>query len=1294
MHTRIGFWLLGLLVPALLLGSMPQPPVAANPATSGAGTPLTASALQDDVTVAADETPADGEEYDGNVGEPIELDADLPDLAPLDPAENLDAPLTAVDVGSEQGKQGNISLDVEVEAVDTPGSADVQAGKSVKYTYSFTNNSGAVATSVYVDVTWQDFSPNYRKNVQSCNPSPDSCTVVSTTGGVTVTKGDEVRLNNKVVGYRYNISDLSPGQNGSFSVEIATRPNDYPQTNKAPKTPAGSGALFANGAQESISEASASALIVGPVFNLTKTQIDPADKGRIYATETTTFEIVVGNRIGDKDGTRNDARDATNIIVTDQLPVGSELVQPVQTPPGVTFSYDADQELMTWTFASLPVGASVTLPVTFRKLDVDAACTEVRNGVYTVSSDEMPFGTGSQEDERLAVRGKSVRTVVTVPMQINSFKASPGKVDVGETSVITIKVQNRYNQPLTNVRLTYTLQIGARFVPDQPVAPQPTATPTYQDANDTGGDISWLFDMPAADHQAPVETTFTFTVRVLENTGSKGVAILSFDQLQPDTMPTACIKSRNGSVGVNAPPKTAIRFTKTAEVASGERISDAWRIEQGETVTFRLTVVNNGPDNVSDFTVKDLFPKRSINGSPNFVYAQGSSVSIPDIGQPIYTPAVLDSESSFLEWRNISLDVGQEIEISYRVTITGSEYYTWCNSVRGETDQQNVTFNSVKACVKINPDIEFVKTADRASVRPGDQPRFITTVRNLTGQTYEVGIADDFNQLTNYRLDPDQNSYVSGLPGSFVVDGDLWVGERVQLQPGATIEAFFIGDVPGTGPQDKCERGSYLNEVLLHFRSAQTGEEYLVRLAGSDAAKVNLPCVSENLQYSHSFPNITGQENAFPYTTTITSKSDQVLNNIVVVQVLPPGFQYLQPSAESDITDLPQVDQSRPDGRIVLTWTLESLAPRAKVNIRSVVRAGQLLRPEESWLWASADGTAGFCTGKCKTVVEGEGDNEVTRTYNTTVVEVKTLATIDPVIIAGAPADGECLTLDPLNPTFIDYRVTVLSQNRQVEYSNTEVSITLPIGVEFVEPIAGTLPPQQRVAPGGQTQLVWSDQTIPIAPSSPGFVEKQYSVRLEIANFVVNVPLEALAISPNGLIPQKELTETPQISTCVPDALVGLAVSPTRVLPGGEVTFQLTLANPTNVDIPVQIDQTLPEGFTFVDMLDEDGNPVNGTPQLAATTYSTASPVISNGGRSLQWSGMMLPAGSADDPSYVIMRYRASVDANAPFGMKTASAQTSSQVQSLDERFASTDIEVVESTGIADQLVFLPITVR
>ncbi len=1293
MHKRIGFWLLGLLVPALLLGSVPQKPVAANPTVRDESTLLTASAIQDDVTVAAeDETPTDDEEYDGNVGEPVQLDVDLPNLADVDPTVELDAPLTAVEVGSEQGKQGNISLDVEVEAKDTSGSADVRAGNNLIYTYSFTNNSGATATNVYVEVTWQNFSPNYRKNIQSCDPSP--CTVLSTTGGISATRGDEVRIDNKLAGYRVDISDLNAGQTGSFSIEITTRPNDYPLTNKAPKTPAGSGALYANSSEESISEASASALIVGPVFNLTKTQVDPADKGRIYATETTTFDIVIGNRTGENDGTRNDARDASSIVITDQLPAGSELVQPVQTPDGVTFSYDEEQELLTWTFASLPVGASVTLPVTFRKLDVDVACTTVQNSVYRVTSNEMPLSTPDDPDSRLTVKGNAATTTVTVPMDISSVAASPSKVDVGETSVITIKVRNRYNQPLTNVRLTYTLQIGARYVPDQPVLPQPDDTPTYTDPTDTGGDISWLFDMPAGDHQAPEEITFTFTVRVLENTGSKGVAILNFDQLQPASMPTACIKSRNGSVGVNAPPKTAIRFTKVAENATGEKIGSAWRIDQGETVTFRITVVNNGPDNVSDFTIRDVFPKESTAGSPRFVYVQGSSVTVPDIGQPIYTEAQLASEASFLEWRNVSLGVDQEIEITYRVTITGSEFYTWCNSVRGETDQANVTFNSVKACVKINPDIEFVKTADRSSVRPGDQPRFTTTVRNLTGQTYEVGIADDFNQLTNYRLDPDQNSYLSGQPGSFIIDSDIWVGERVQMQPGGVIEAFFIGNVPGTGSQDKCERSSYLNEVLLNFKSAQTGEEYLVRLSGSDAAKVNLPCVSDNLQYSHSFPSVTGQENAFPYTITITSKSDEVLNNIEVVQVLPPGFQYLQPSAESDVTDLPQIDTSRPDGRVVLTWKLESLAGRAKVNIRSVVRAGQLIRPEESWVWASADGTAGFCSGKCRTVVEGEGDNEVIRTYNTTAVTVEALATINPVIVSGLPLDGECLVLDPLNPSFIDYRVTVQSQNRQVEYSNTEVSITLPIGVQFVEPLEGTPPPQQRVASGGETQLVWSDQNIPVAPSTPGFIEVQYSVRLQISSFVVNVPLEALAISPNGLIPQKELVETPQITTCIPEALIGLAVSPTRVLPGGEVTFQLTLANPADVDIPVQVDQTLPEGFTFVDMLDEDGNLVNGTPQLAAATFSTASPVTSNSGRTLQWSNMMVPAGTVDEPSYVIMRYRASVDANAPFGTKTVSAKPSSQVQSFDERFGTTEIEVVESSGIADQFVFIPLTVR
>jgi uncharacterized repeat protein (TIGR01451 family) len=1057
--------------------------------------------------------------------------------------------------------QGTVAISVSVQP-------EVRHSQYITYSFSYKNNGSTATTSLSLDTVWNNFRhwedwgawqycPVPTTNVTGCG------FIKASAFGPAITVGGNIPD-----GVRYNIGSLAPGQSGGFKIQLFISKMAFPTSlpgGSIVRRPAASGKLYVNGETGPSSELTVTSLIVGPVLRVSKTL---APNVMLYPLETAPFTITVGNAIGSGDlvngQLRADARPATNVIVRETFPQGSQLVS-------AEGNYTLSGNTITWVIPVLNPRDSRTYKLVFKKLDgID--CGQLNNFAYDVTSNELPLDNGN----RVTLSGPGVSYPVARPLVIQSFNTTPGAVVYGNEMTISIVVKSYWEQPITGANLQFKLPANATYLAGTG-SPAPVSEPPV---GQFGSTLNWVFNMPAAaDRRVGVEKTFTLRVRTgFFDTDDTNNGVLSVTPPAGSNIPNACVQP--ASIRLNLLPRLKISMGSDAPDET-RYDGNNYYVKRGQSFPYVLYLVNNSSQAL---VVNKVWINMPGQTGANFSYVANSS-RVNGVAQAPNT--IQNGLGGKLEWLNIPVAPNSQTVIRYSLTVQGYDYITYCSNVDAVMALERIDREATVICVKINPQVKLTKEVNKQQATAGEEVVFNISLTNYESVPYMLGLVDPLNEF-------EWVSQISGYgtptynPGDHVVRWPL-----VSVAPNQTISASFRARMPGSS--DNCRPGNYRNEVMFFNDTIP----YIVQIPGVFVS-VELTC--RQIAFGQSVersPVSLGDR--FTYTVWLNNLDTvNASNTVVITNVLPFGFTYagIDPINSYIFTPTQTVDSS--SGRVQLKWTVPPMPPRASLGMRFAARSGKSIGIYENWMIASAAGGINRCEGHC----EPRTYKNVTATYSLGLVDVQPLITIEPSI---SPAT--CV----LPGSTVNYKLTILNTNMH-SYPYTTMVLTLPLGLQYVSPVGTSAAPQLSTTPDGSTILSWGVH-VPKKPDDAFGAQVVVEVALKVGNVWGRINTELEATSASGIIPRKDGAVDTTVKICPQQPSLAKIMAQKVPRVGDELIYQLSIANPNNTAVTATVEDILPSNISFVGMLSgpaptQNGNKLTWNLNLPAATSQTGSVVI------------------------------------------------------------------------------------
>jgi uncharacterized repeat protein (TIGR01451 family) len=292
--------------------------------------------------------------------------------------------------------------------------------------------------------------------------------------------------------------------------------------------------------------------------------------------------------------------DATGVTVVDTIPVGTTLASQPTTSLGTVPAFHPGDTQVTASLGTVPFGSVATITIVVTAPGTVATVTDQA----TVSSPVF--------DPVSADNKASLDTAVVLPtsdLQVTVTPA-PSPVFIGQNLSFTVNVVNNGPEPASAVVLTVPLPSGATFVS----AAVSGANPNNYQNNGT----NLTFNVGAL----PVGSLATMTVQLTAS------ALGSLTQSGSVTGAVIDPNSANNAVSAIAQvlPATSLSVSQTA--------SPTGSLTPGQTLTYTITVTNNGPLNSTNTVLTDTLPPGAVvvSESPGTTFAQVGQVLSANLG--------------------------------------------------------------------------------------------------------------------------------------------------------------------------------------------------------------------------------------------------------------------------------------------------------------------------------------------------------------------------------------------------------------------------------------------------------------------------------------------------------------------------------------------------------------------------------------------------------------------------------------------------------------------------------------
>ncbi|WP_417357249.1 PKD domain-containing protein, partial [Flavobacterium sp.] len=339
--------------------------------------------------------------------------------------------------------------------------------------------------------------------------------------------------------------------------------------------------------------------------------------------------------------------DATGVAVKDIIPAGYTIVPGTVSNSGV---YNLGDNSVTWSGLAIANGDIVTL--TFNAT-INGIGPYVNTAQITASDQIDPDST---PNNNIASEDDQDDTTITVDQIDLSLQKSvtPGIISIGESVVFTIQVDNAGPDNATGVTVSDQLPDGYVYISDN-------GGGAY---NPTTG--IWTIGSITTGSSATLEITASVTVSGnYENIAEVATA----DQNDVDSTPgNGLIEDDLDSATVNL---------QQADLELVKNVSDVL-VSEGDTVTFTLTLSNNGPGDATGVEVQDYLP----NG---YTLVPGS----------VSSGGLYQIANSTINWSGLSLASGGTLNLTFdAIAVAGGSHFNTAQVTASDLPDPDSTPNN------------------------------------------------------------------------------------------------------------------------------------------------------------------------------------------------------------------------------------------------------------------------------------------------------------------------------------------------------------------------------------------------------------------------------------------------------------------------------------------------------------------------------------------------------------------------------------------------------------------------
>jgi uncharacterized repeat protein (TIGR01451 family)/gliding motility-associated-like protein len=441
--------------------------------------------------------------------------------------------------------------------------------------------------------------------------------------------------------------------------------------------------------------------------------------------DTVTYTITVTN---------NGEAAVTGLVVTDALPSG--LTEGLVTPSTGTWSSP------TWTVGSLSVGQTEVMTI---EAVVTALGTSAQTAIVNTASNSQ-----DQDDSNDTPDNPTASIVVTASDLITEKTVSNTTPNEGDTIIYTLTVTNNGPSNATNVSLIDNLPIGVSYVGHS------TVEGFYNN-----GSGEWIIgDLSNG-------STATIEISAIVDMGTGGTTITNFTTAAGGDQTDQDITTDDLEESITVIDEADIVLTKVVDNPTPD---------EGDTITYTVTVTNNGLAAVTNLVVEDALPTGLTYGTVT-----------PSIGTwmaPNWNIGILDS--GVTESITIEAVVG---EGTRGLTLTNV-----VSNTQDQVDSNNTIDDDSETIVVTSVDLVTTKTVSDTEPNEGDIITYTITVQNTIGgsNATNVQITDNLPVGVTYVGHSTINGTYNEGSGLWTI-GNLESGNSAVLLIDATVDSETVG---------------------------------------------------------------------------------------------------------------------------------------------------------------------------------------------------------------------------------------------------------------------------------------------------------------------------------------------------------------------------------------------------------------------------------------------------------------------------------------------------------------------
>lgn len=571
--------------------------------------------------------------------------------------------------------------------------------------------------------------------------------------------------------------------------------------------------------------------------------------------------------------------DATNVVVTDVLASGYELIN------GVPSSGTYNAANGSWVVGNLASGASETLEIAVEVLSTgNYTNTAELTNVSEQDADSTPNNNNESEDDQQSVEP----TVIPVADLLLRKSVNVLSPYVGQEVIFTINVTNLGPSEATGVEILDLLPDGYTYI---------SHGATAGIYNATSG--MWVLNGDMAD-----ASTETLTIlATVNNTGNyfNVTEVFASDQYDPNSIPN------NNNIFENDQDNAGTTPIPSADLNLGVHV-DNETPDVGTQVVFTVTLINEGPSDAIRVEVENTLPD-------GFTYVSDDSGGLFNPSNGIWDVEVIAVETQ--RELNIVAEINPAGNYTFGTEVVDATFYdvdsTPNNNILSEDDQEELTVTPRHVT-----DISLIKTINDMNPEAGDEVVFTIEVNN-DGPNDASGLIIEDELENGYQ-------FVSATTSSGTYDeiAGSWDLPAVSNGSTETLEIRVI----------VLSNGEYKNTAELIALDTYDPDSTPNNNLGSEddqATVIPIPDGLNDLSLSKTVdnqnPNV-GDVVRFVISVTNSGPSDA--RNVEVTDMLPSGYTYESHAAtagsyDSD-TGLWAIN------RTILTQDTENLEILAVVN--------------------------------------------------------------------------------------------------------------------------------------------------------------------------------------------------------------------------------------------------------------------------------------------------------------------------------------------------------------------------